>query len=190
MYKCGGNIPILESQRLRLRKMNNTDAQTMLRYWNDPQVIQYLNMPSITTEGDICKLIHLLNDLSESEENLRWGIELKQSGELIGSCGFNMWVLSGAYRGEIGYELGRAYWGQGYMTEALGMVLSYGFETMELNRVEALVHPRNARSQELLHGLGFAREGLLREYQKAEHGYVDLLMYSLLKKEYDSTREV
>ncbi len=185
MYKCGGNFPILESQRLRLRKLDHTDAQTLFGYWTDPRVIQYMNMPFFTAEEDIGSLIHLLNDLSKSEENLRWGIELKQTKELIGSCGFNEWMMSGAYRGEIGYELGRVYWGQGYMTEALGMVLAYGFGTMGLNRVEALVHPRNAKSQRLLHGLGFAREGLLREYQKTECGYEDLLIYSLLKKEYE-----
>ncbi|MNJ62415.1 hypothetical protein D3C77_582550 [compost metagenome] len=70
------------------------------------------------------------------------------------------------------------------MTEALGLILSYGFETMGLNRVEALVHHRNESSRKLLHGLGFTLEGLLREYQKTESGCVDLLMYSLPKKEF------
>lgn len=184
MYKCNGDIPILESRRLRLRKLNNSDAQTMFNYWTDPQVIQYMNMPSFTFEEDVCKLINLLNVLSESEENLRWGIELKETKQLIGSCGFNEWELAGAYRGEIGYDLGRAYWGNGYMTEALRLILSYGFGTMGLNRVEALVHPHNKSSQKLLHGVGLTQEGLLREYQKTERGYVDLLMYSLLKKEF------
>ncbi|MBQ4900825.1 GNAT family N-acetyltransferase [Paenibacillus sp. Marseille-P2973] len=184
MYKCGGEIPVLESERLILRRMEKKDAREMFRYWSDPEVVRYMNMPPFASIEDTYEMINLLNGLSESEDTLRWGIELKETGRLIGSCGFNVWELAGAYRGEIGYDLGREYWGRGYMSETFRMVLPFGYGTMGLNRIEALVDPRNDASRSLLRAFGFREEGLLREYQKTEEGFVDLLIYSLLKREY------
>ncbi|RCX16183.1 ribosomal-protein-alanine N-acetyltransferase [Fontibacillus phaseoli] len=189
MYKCGGEIPALESERLLLRRMEAEDALEMYRYWSDPEVVRYMNMPPFASTRDTLEMIDLLNGLAESEDALRWGIELKESGKLIGSCGFNVWELAGAYRGEIGYDLGREFWGHGYMSETLHIVLPYGYETMGLNRIEALVDPRNVASRALLQAFGFRKEGLLRDYQKTEEGFVDLLMYSLLKKEYGMPRK-
>lgn len=184
MYKCDGNIPVLESERLRLRRMEWADAEGLFRYWSDPEVVKYMNISPFASVEDTLEMINLLNGLSESEDTLRWGIELKEEGILIGSCGFNVWELSGSYRGEIGYDLGREYWGHGYMSEALRMLLSYGFMTMGLNRIEALVHPDNTHSRQLLQAFQFREEGLLREYQKTDEGFIDLLMYSLLKREF------
>lgn len=184
MYKCGGDIPVLESERLRLRRMERSDAEVMFRYWSDPVVTKYMNVPPFASAEEAWEMINLLNGLSESEDALRFGIELKEERRLIGSCGMNNWELAGAYRGEIGYDLGREYWGHGYMSEALRMLLAYGYETMGLNRIEALVNPRNEASRRLLKAFGFTEEGLLRQYQWTVSGSVDLLMYSLLKKEH------
>ncbi|WHX49839.1 GNAT family protein [Paenibacillus woosongensis] len=186
MYRCGGHIPVIESERLRLRRMEQSDAERMFLFWSDPEVVKYMNVPPFASVEDTLEMIQLLNGLSESEDTLRWGIELKEEGQLIGSCGFNVWELSGAYRGEIGYDLGREYWGFGYMSEAMRMLLSYGYQTIGLNRIEALVDPRNAASKRLLQAFDFTEEGLLRQYQKTEEGFVDLLMFSLLRQEYYS----
>ncbi|WP_055106554.1 GNAT family N-acetyltransferase [Paenibacillus ihumii] len=184
MYKCEGQIPVIESERLRLRRMERSDAERMFQIWSDPEVVKYMNIPPFASVEDTLEMIQLLNGLSESEDALRWGIELKEDGQLIGSCGFNVWELSGAYRGEIGYDLGREYWGFGYMSEAMRMLLSYGYQTIGLNRIEALVDPRNSASRRLLQSFEFTEEGLLRQYQKTEDGFVDLLMFSLLRQEY------
>lgn len=175
---------MIESERLILRKMQRKDAKQLLRYWTEEDVIQYMNLPPFASVDDVWEMISLLNRLSESENALRWGIELRETGKVIGSCGFNEWELAGSYRGEIGYELGSDYWGQGYMSETLRMVLSYGYEVMGLNRIEALVDPRNVASCKLLEAFGFRQEGLLREYQQTQEGMVDLYMYALLRREY------
>lgn len=177
---------MLEGERIRLRRMERRDADIMFHYWSDPEVTQYMNVPAFTSIQQAWEMISLLNGLAETDDALRFGIELKEERRLIGSCGFNAWELSGAYRGEIGYDLGREYWGHGYMSEALRMLLAYGYETMELNRIEALVDPRNEGSRKLLQVFGFAEEGLLRQYQQVDSGFVDLLMCSLLKQEYYS----
>ncbi|MCA1292612.1 GNAT family N-acetyltransferase [Paenibacillus sp. alder61] len=185
LFKCGGEIPVLESERLRLRRMEREDGPALHKFWSDPEVVRYMNIPPFASIEDTHQMIDLLNGLAESEDAMRWAIELKETGQVIGSCGFNTWELAGAFRGEIGYDLGQEFWGSGYMSETLRTVIRYGYETMGLNRIEALVDPRNEASRKLLAALGFQEEGLLREYQKTEEGFVDLIMYSLLKKDYD-----
>lgn len=185
MFKCEGNIPIIEGERINLRKMQANDVDVLLQYWGDPEVVKHMNMSAFTTSDEVLEMVTLLNSLAEYEDTLRWGIELKEEHKLIGSCGFNTWQLSGAYRAEIGYDLGKAYWGQGYMSEALGLMLPYGYEIMGLNRIEALVQPVNVASSKLLTSFHFQQEGLLRQYQKTEEGFVDLYLYSLLKEEYE-----
>lgn len=184
LFKCEGNIPVIEGERIKLRKMQANDVDVLLEYWGDPEVVKYMNMIPFTTSDEVLEMVTLLNGLAECEDNLRWGIELKEEHKLIGSCGFNTWQLSGAYRAEIGYELGKAYWRKGYMSEALRLMLSYGYEVMGLNRIEALVQPANEASSKLLSSFHFQQEGLLRQYQKIEQGFVDLYLFSLLKEEY------
>ena len=69
------------------------------------------------------------------------------------------------------------------MTEALGLVLDFGFDRMGLNRIEAVVFRDNAASCGLLEKLGFEREGLLREYEYLRGRYEDMAMYSLLRRQ-------
>lgn len=70
------------------------------------------------------------------------------------------------------------------MTEALRLVLSFGYNTIRLNRIEALVDPRNTGSQALLSSMGWTQEGLLRQVQHTSTGFKDMLMYSLLHEEW------
>ncbi|MDP4095604.1 GNAT family N-acetyltransferase [Paenibacillus sp. P96] len=184
MYECKGNIPILQGSRVRLRKMEAKDARQVFTFWSDCEVTRYMNIESMSAPEDAEDMILLLNRLSRSEDAIRWGIELKENGELIGSCGFNHWQLDGAFKGEIGYELSRLHWRKGYMSEVLGLLHAFGFETMRLNRIEAMVDPRNEPSQRLLEAFGWTREGLLRQVQYTSTGYKDMLIYSLLYEEW------
>ncbi|WP_138494958.1 GNAT family N-acetyltransferase [Paenibacillus pinistramenti] len=189
-YRCNGQIPVLESTRLVLRRLEESDAEQLYKYWSDPEVVKFMNVPPFADAADTQEMIRWLNLLAETEDTLRWGIEVKSTGRLIGSCGYNTWQLSGTYRAEIGYELGREYWQQGYMFEALEAMFRFGFETMGLNRIEALTFPENTASISLLQKLGFSREGLLREYQKDGDRFVDLFIFSLLRREWEREREV
>jgi ribosomal-protein-alanine N-acetyltransferase len=89
-------------------------------------------------------------------------------------------------RAEIGYDLEKASWKQGIMTEALRAMLQYGFGQMGLNRVEALVYVENEASIHLLERLGFQKEGLLRQYFRRGDTHYDHWLLSLLKAEWIS----
>ncbi|WP_019913750.1 GNAT family N-acetyltransferase [Paenibacillus sp. HW567] len=180
MYICGGAIPALTGQRVKLRAMAAQDAAALYAVWCHPLVVPWLDAPPLASPEEAEELIRLLEQMSAVEESLRWSIAGPE-GEVIGSCGYNNWQLQGAYRGEIGCELLPAYWGRGYMREALALVLAFGFGTMGLNRIEGLCHPDNTRAGGLFRGLGFQREGLLREYRHTAAGFQDVDLYALLR---------
>ncbi|MEK4324801.1 GNAT family protein [Paenibacillus sp. FSL R7-0312] len=182
MYTCGGVIPELTGRRVRLRAMAAGDAGALFKIWCHPQVAPWLDAPFLSSAEEAGALIALLAQMALEEESIRWSI-LGLDGEVIGSCGYNHWQLEGAYRGEIGFELSPAAMGQGYMREALELMLDFGFGSMGLNRIEALCHPDNIRAEKLITRLGFRQEGLLRQYRHTASGYQDVRMYSLLQGE-------
>jgi ribosomal-protein-alanine N-acetyltransferase len=128
-------------------------------------------------------MIRLLNSLYTKKEGIRWVIVTKKDNEVIGTCGYNNHVKKSS-RGEIGYELGREYWGNGYASEAVKEILKYGFKTMHLNRIEAFVVPEAIKSINLLEKLGFKKEGMLKEYGYWHGRYWDENIYSLLKRDW------
>lgn len=179
MYVCNGVIPTLIGTNLKLCAMNAEHAAALFRIWSHPEVSHWLDAPSLTSVEETEQLIELLLQMAQEEESLRWSI-VGPEGEVIGSCGYNSWQLQGAYRGEVGCDLLPSYWGHGYMKEAMGLILDYGFETMGLNRIEALCHPDNDRGNGLVRALGFEREGLLRQYRQTPSGFQDVILHALL----------
>lgn len=176
-------FPEIYTERLFLRRLSVKDAETLFKYWSDPEVTKYLNVNTFKNIEQSMNLIRILNSLYRMNEGIRWAIVIKGTNEVIGTCGYNSWVKKSS-RGEIGYELGREYWGNGYATEALKEVIKYGFKTMKLNRIEAFTVPEAFSSINLLKKLGFKKEGMLREYGYWNRKYWDENIYSLLKRDW------
>jgi ribosomal-protein-alanine N-acetyltransferase len=112
----------------------------------------------------------------------------KATSKPVGKCGFHSWYPDHR-RAEIGYGFtDENYKGKGLMTEALKEMIKYGFEKMELNRVEAFVGPNNPASLKLIRSLGFTEEGQLREHYYKHPRLEDSICFSLLKKEYEEIK--
>ena len=108
----------------------------------------------------------------------------KHTNSVIGWCGYHTWFTQHR-RAEIGYVLNDdSNKGKGYMKEALPAVLKYGFEKMDLHRIEALVAPGNIPSLKLLQHTGFTHEGLLRQHYMKNSLLEDSAIFSLLCHEY------
>ncbi|WP_310831269.1 GNAT family N-acetyltransferase [Paenibacillus pedocola] len=182
MYLSRGVAPRLGGTRIELQPIAADHASALFEIWTHPAVAPWLDTPPLASVTDAEQLIALLLQMGREEESLRWSITLPD-GEIIGSCGYNQWQLPGAYRGEIGCELSPSCWGQGYMREALELVLDFGFGTMGLNRIEALCHPGNIRAHGLFQALNFSQEGLLRQYRHTASGFQDVSLYALLRDE-------
>ncbi len=176
-------FPTLETERLRLRQIEESDASSLMNYLTDPEVMEYYGLAPFQSIKDALNEISWYQSIFKENTGIRWGITLKGEDEIIGSCGFlNMSPQN--YRTEVGYELSKQYWGKGIAGEALDAVLSYGFESMNLQRIQALIEPPNVASIRLVEKHGFVREGLLRNFEFTGNKFDDLYMYALLKQDF------
>ena len=115
-------------------------------------------------------------------------LTLKETGETIGRCGYHNWYAD-HHKAEIGYVLTKeACKNKGYMSEAVEVVLGYGFNNMHLNRVEACVGPANIPSLNIIRKYGFTQEGYLRKHFVRNGEVQDTLIFSLLKEEYEELK--
>lgn len=176
-------FPKLETERLLLRELTLLDAEAMFRYFSKESVIRYFGMDSFENIEQAKTTIQTFKNRYEEGSVFRWGIEKKGSGQLIGTCGFHL-INNHHKRAEIGYELDDTYWEKGYASEALQAILTYGFESLQLIRIAAVVYVENKASQKLLKKAGFQEEGLLRKHMIQNGVAHDTILYSLLKEEW------
>jgi len=174
-------FPRLETERLRLRRLQVGDADALLRIFGDDAVTAYYDLPTLTERVQVLEIINRSAQRFRQQEGIRWAITRPEENIVLGTLGLS---FENAYRGSVGYELARAHWRQGIMSEALGAVLAFAFEQAGLHRVQALVMPGNQASAALLHKLGFTDEGILREYLYFKGAYQDLHCFSLLRHEF------
>ncbi|HEV7798965.1 MAG TPA: GNAT family N-acetyltransferase, partial [Pyrinomonadaceae bacterium] len=155
-------LPEIKTDRLLLRWITAADVDAFYKVYSDPEVMRYWSTPALPNREAASKLITEIHEGFERRELLKWAIALGSNDTLIGSVTIFHPDFTHR-RAEIGYALGRAHWGKGYMQETLKAVLNYAFTVLELHRIEADVDPRNAASVRVLERLGFQREGYLRE---------------------------
>jgi len=172
-------FPTLETERLLLRRITQQDAADIFDLYSLEEVVRFINIEALSKPEQAEGLIARYDELNASGAGIRWGAFTTEEGKLIGTCGFHDWDAR-RFRAEISYDLSPTSWGQGYMREALHTILDYGFHKMNLRRVEALVDPADSRSQNLLTGLGFHLEGVLREHDFIKGQFLDDMIFALL----------
>lgn len=176
-------FPEIETARLRLRNIEQNDAQSIFHYFSQQEVTKFYGMDSFKTIEEAENLIHSFQLGFQSKKMIRWGIALKETDELIGTCGFHS--ISVKYkRAEVGYEVSDKQWGKGFAQEALKAIFTFGFQDMEFIRIGAVVMIENVPSRKVLEKLGFKEEGTLRNYIIQNGLAYDVIMHSLLKEEW------
>jgi ribosomal-protein-alanine N-acetyltransferase len=178
------NFPRIETEHLILRQIQASDADALFAIFSDGEVMEFSGgkLPHRSVE-DTRAFIRQLQEWYERHESIEWGITRKGDDTAIGSCGFHAFD-EGFHRAEIGYELRRAYWQQGIMSEALRATVTFAFATMGLSRIEAVVDEGNERSQGILRKLGFTHEGTLRQRFFFRDHFWNEHYFGLLKDEW------
>ncbi|MQR94574.1 GNAT family N-acetyltransferase [Fictibacillus phosphorivorans] len=174
--------PMIETDRLILRKVTLDDAKEMFDYLSDSEVVKHMGIAPYQTVEAVHEEVEWYHSILKEQTGIRWGITLKNSDKVIGSCGF-LNRNGKHFRTEVGFELNKEYWGKGVAREALEAVVTFGFKHMKLERIEALIEPGNISSQNLVEKIGFVKEGLLRHYEYTCGKFDDLFIYSLLKSD-------
>ncbi|MGG2087696.1 GNAT family protein [Priestia aryabhattai] len=170
-------FPILLTPRTRLREITEADADTIFDCFSQEEVIRYYGQEKLTTFQEALVLIDIFAENYRNQKGLRWGIERLNTGELIGTVGFNQWNQKHK-RAEIGYELHPKHWGHGYASEAASAVMAHGFDILQLVRIGAVVFLENKASQHVLEKLGFQQEGVLKNYMYQNGKAHDTFVYS------------
>ncbi len=178
------NYMELQSERLLLRKLTGQDVSDVFEIYSDPEVMLYFDDRYAFTEpSEAEQMISGYNQAIRNWNGMRWGIVLKASGKLIGTCGFHA-ISDYHKRIEIGYDLNRNFWGNGFMSEALSLIIDHAYNHSDVNRIEAYVETPNKASRSLLEKLGFRMEGILREHEMCRGNLIDIQILSLLRKEW------
>ncbi len=174
----------IETERLILRRFEYTDDDAMLRYWIADEKIQSLySEPVYTTKEAVKELLDKYIGSYEREDYYRWAIIEKDSVECIGQIAYFL-VDNKNHFAEIEYCIGSVFQRQGLATEATKAVIAYGFEKMNLHKVQICTKTINAPSKRVIEKCGLTYEGTLRDYFYMNGEYVGRLYFSILKDEW------
>lgn len=182
MKHCGTQQ--LETDRLILRRFVIEDAVAMYRNWaSDAEVTKFLTWPVHANLEGTQYVIKEWIDSYIDETFYQWAIVLKENGEEpIGSISV-VDRKENVSMAHVGYCIGRKWWHQGVMSEALKAVMDFLFDVVDANRIEARHDPRNPNSGGVMKKCGMQYEGTLRSADRNNQGVCDACYYALLKSE-------
>ena len=176
----------IETERLILRKFKISDDEAMLKYWIADEKIQSLySEPVYTTKAEVDELLEKYINSYQKNDYYRWAIIEKNSGECIGQIAYFL-VDSKNNFAEIEYCIGSDFQCKGYATEATKAVIQYGFDKINLHKVQICTKTINKPSKRVIEKCGFTYEGTLRDYFYMDGEYVGRLYFSMLKSEFES----
>jgi ribosomal-protein-alanine N-acetyltransferase len=181
--KIYGDLPILETERLILRKITFEDIEDMHLYGSDEEVSKYVTWNTHETISDTKGFVEFVLNKYENKQVSPWGIEYKENGKFIGTIDFVWWQPDHKIA-EIGYVISQNYWRKGLTTEIAKEIIKFGFEEMNLVRIQARCDVENIGSARVMEKAGMSFEGIIRKgiFVKGKHR--DLKMYSILKEEF------
>jgi len=177
-------FPLIETKRIRLRKIVSDDALELFDYYKNKNVHQYLDWYGPETLEKSYKVIELWNQGYIDGWIIRFAIADIVTNNIIGTIFLNGFD---GKRAEVGYELSEVCWRKGIMSEALKEVLKFGFDQLDLTRIQALVCEDNIGSRNMLEKQNFKEEGYLRQFEchSVTGECKDMYIYSLLSTEFE-----
>ena len=184
VFKVFSNMPTLHTERLSLRPMHPIDAEDMFDYARRPEVTKYLlwrEHEDIYFSRDYLNYINRRYALGDFYD---WAIIDHESRRMIGTCGFTK-IDTANNSAEIGYVLNPDFHRRGFGSEAVRRILKFGFEELNLNRIEARFMQGNEASLALMRSVGMTFEGYMRDLLFVKGSYRTVGVSSILRSEYE-----
>lgn len=183
LYNIFSSMPELECDRLVLRKMKKSDAPDMFEYAKNEDVTKYLLWEPHENLWYTEQYLNYVQGRYREGSFYDWGVILKAENKMIGTCGFTR-IDTDNNVGEVGYVINPAYRGHSYAVEAVCRVIEFGFNNLELNRIEAKYIVENGASRRVMEKCGMTFEGVARASMLIKGKYRDIGKCSILKDEY------
>lgn len=183
IYRVFSNIPTLQTERLNLRRLMVADAEDMFEYSKNKEVTEYLTWDAHPDVMYTREYLEYLGGHYNIGDFFDWAVVLVGEDKMIGTCGFTRFDYNNN-SGEIGYVINPAYWGQGIAQEAVNAVMDFGFETLNLHRIEAKFIMGNTASMRVMEKSGMQFEGYSREAMLIKGEYKTIGVFSILKDEF------
>ncbi len=177
------DLPKFETERPLLRKMSLDDMGDVFEFSKEPEVFKFVSGKVHQTIKNSRKFLKEIFAKYKAQEIITWGIFHKKDNKLIGDCCFIKWDTQ-QKRAELDYLLSREYWNQGLTTEVVKEIISFGFEEMQLNRIQAICEVANIASSRVMEKAGMQYEGILRDYIQHDGKPLDMKIYSFIRKEW------
>lgn len=175
-------IPTLTSERLTLRPFTIDDAGRIRELLDTPEIADTtLNVPYPYPDGAAEGWIGTHARAAADGTGWTWAITRRSDGVLMGAIGIG--VVMEHRRGTLGYWLGVPFWRQGYMSEAARTVVTFGFETLDLHRIEAACLTRNPASARVMEKAGLMYESTARDFVVKHGVFEDIATYALLSED-------
>lgn len=151
------SFPKINTKRLFLRKIEESDWEVILYQRSDKTINEFIERPEnrkTKNKSDAFKFIKEINEETENDKSITWGITLKNDSKIVGTiC---LWNFSDNNKtAEVGYGLDPEFQGKGIMSEALISIVNLGFNKLKLDKIEAFTHKENIASKKLLEKNGF-----------------------------------
>lgn len=176
---CFENFPLLETPRLLLRPITESDAPRLFEMRKNIRVNDFIYRPLAADLKEAQNIIQRVNEGYRNKSLLAWAAERKGgNGQLLATCGFNRIEIPNR-RAEIGGEMHPDFWGKRFAPEGFKAIIEYGFKVMKLHTIEAKVISENRSTIALLNHYGFEKEGHLKEYGFFNNKPFDLCIFSL-----------
>lgn len=173
----------IETPRLLLRRFRIEDAEDMFKNWaSDPEVTRFLTWP-VHSSVEVTR--DLLKDWIPRYEDggyFNWVMEHKETGKAIGNISV-VRLREDIESADMGYCMSRAFWGQGFMPEALKAVMEYLFDVVGMNRVAACHDANNPKSGRVMEKAGMKLEGTLRAAGKNNLGICDEVWHATIRSD-------
>lgn len=180
---------MIYGKRIRLRHAERDDLPTFIKWLNDPEVragiSAYLPMSMAEEEQWFEKTL----ERPPVERNLCIEVKRGRGWNLIGNCGYFNFDYR-VHMAEVGIMIGeKEEWGKGYGSEVMRLLLDFGFNTLNLNRIWLRVYADNPRAIRAYEKAGFQHEGRQRQAQFADGAYVDVVVMGALRSEWNPANQ-
>ncbi len=181
----------LQTERLILNSLSYQDIPKIIEYLQNPKISEnVINIPFPYSEKDAIFWINLANQARKNGEAYNFAIRLKNATDKNFMGGIGLSIDKKHNKAELGYWIAEPFWNTGFVSEAAGKILEFGFETLELNKINSTHFIHNPASGKVMIKNKMIKEAEIKEHFKKGDKYLDVIQYRLTREEYQNQSKI